>query len=84
MDALAPHPFWRGVVARLPAALKPKPERYAQVVAVSAQGKVLESLQHQAPDSYSPVTSALEHDGWLYLGSLSHAGLARLKLDARR
>jgi hypothetical protein len=38
-------------------------------------------LQHRAPDSYSPIASALERDGWLYLGSFAREGVARLKLD---
>jgi hypothetical protein len=40
----------------------------------------VESLQYDAPDSYSPVASAVERDGWLYLGSFAREGLARLKL----
>jgi sugar lactone lactonase YvrE len=81
VDALADRPFLRGVVAKLPKAVQPAPARHAFVVGVDVSGNVVEVLQHRAPDSYSPIASALEHDGWLYLGSFAREGVARLKLD---
>jgi hypothetical protein len=47
-----------------------------------ANGKPLESFQHDASDSYSPIASATEHDGYLYLGSFAREGLARFKLPS--
>lgn len=81
MDSLAGWPSLRSLVAKLPKSVQPAPARFAHVAALDPDGKVLESLQHDAPDSYSPIASALEHDGWLYLGSFAREGVARLKLD---
>lgn len=81
VDALAQWPRVRAVIPNLPDALQPAPERYAFVAAVDLEGQVVESLQYQAPDSYSPIASALEHDGYLYLGSFAREGVARLKLE---
>ncbi len=80
LDALAAWPMVRKLVSRLPAAVQPAPERHAYALAVDEEGRLVESLQYQAQDSYSPVASVLEHEGFLYLGSFAHDGIARLKL----
>lgn len=80
VDALAGSPFLRGVIAKLPKAVQPAPERHGFALAVGEDGKPVESLQHRAPGSYSPVATAIEHDGWLYLGSFRLEGVARVKL----
>ena len=80
MDALATHPWVRKVIARLPAAVQPAPERHAFALAVDETGKPVESLQHRAPASYSPIASVLEHDGWLYFGSFAREGVARVRV----
>lgn len=80
IDALAPYPFLRKLISRLPKAVQPAPERHAMVLGLDERGKVVENLQHRAPDSYSPIASAVERDGYLYLGSFAREGVARLKL----
>jgi sugar lactone lactonase YvrE len=80
VDALAHWPSLRSVISRLPKAVQPAPERHAFVLAVDEQGKSVESLQYRAPDSYSPIASAIERDGWLYFGSFLREGVARVKL----
>lgn len=82
LDALAGSPFAREVVARLPKAAQPAAQRHAFVLGLDAEGKVEFDLQHAAPDSFSPVTSVQEHEGWIYLGSLSYDGFARFPLPA--
>lgn len=82
LDALANWPTVRKLVARLPAAFQPAPEHHAFVLAVDEEGRVVRSLQHRAPDAYAPVASAIEHEGYLYLGSFARDGYARLKLEA--
>lgn len=77
-DALLPRPFLRGAVFRLPRALQPDPARHAWIVAVDEAGQVVDSLEHDAEDAYAPVTSAREHDGWLWLGSLERDALGRI------
>lgn len=80
VDDLAGNPFLRKVIARLPDALQPAPERHAMVLGFDVEGKLKHNLQYRSPDSYSPVTSATERDGWLYFGSFSQVGIARFKL----
>jgi sugar lactone lactonase YvrE len=80
VDALGPYPFLRKVISRLPKAVQPAPERHAMVLGIDESGKVVENLQYRAADSYSPVASAVERDGYLYLGSYAREGVARLKL----
>jgi sugar lactone lactonase YvrE len=79
IDALAPLPALRKVVWRLPHFLQPRAKRFAFVIGVDEQGKVVQNLQHDSPDSFSPVTSAREHDGWLYLGSLMRDAVGRVR-----
>ncbi len=78
VDSLAPHPFLRKVVSRLPAVLQPAPDQHGMVLALDEQGRAVDNLQDRSPTSYSPVASVIEHEGFLYLGSFSHAGIARL------
>lgn len=81
VDSLAHAPFVRSLIAKLPRAVQPAPARHAFVAAFDLEGKAVDALQYEAPDSYSPIASALEHDGFLYLGSFAREGVARLKLD---
>lgn len=80
MDFMAPYPRLRRIVGALPKALQPKPARHSYVLLVDPSGQPVESFQHVAPDSYSPIACATEHDGWLYLGSFAREGVARFKL----
>ena len=79
LDRLGPYPGLRKLVARLPQFLRPQPVRHAFVLALDLDGRVVETLQYRGDDAYAPVTTAREHDGWLYLGSLSDSGIARLR-----
>jgi sugar lactone lactonase YvrE len=78
LDLLAPHPFLRKVVWRLPMWTQPQPARKAFAIAVDERGRVVENLQDPSPASFAPVTSVREHEGFLYLGSLEREALARL------
>lgn len=80
-DRLAPYPFLRKIVRRLPAAVRPAPVNYSHVLAINDSGRVLHSLQDPA-GNLEMLTHALEHDGWLYLGSLSAPHAARLRWTA--
>jgi sugar lactone lactonase YvrE len=80
VDALAPYPFLRKVVARLPKAVQPKPQPHATVLAFDAAGKRVENLQWKDPVTYAPIASVIEHDGALYLGSFREDGYARYRL----
>jgi sugar lactone lactonase YvrE len=78
VDALAPYPFLRKVVRRLPRRFQPDPATHAWVVAIDEQGRIVDSLEWLAPSAYFPVTSVRERDGWLWLGSLSQRGVGRI------
>lgn len=80
LDMLADWPNIRRMVAGLPHAFQPKAARHAYVLLVDVEGKPVESFQHDARDSYSPIACVTEHEGWLYLGSFAREGVARFKL----
>lgn len=80
VDAMLPHPAIRRLVAKLPDALRPGTKRHAFVLGLSLDGKVVANLQDASSGSYSPITSALEVDGQLWLGSLERDSVARVPL----
>jgi hypothetical protein len=80
VDALAGHPWLRKMIFRLPKAVQPKPQPHAMVLAIDANGKIVRALQWKNEAAYFPVASAIERDGWLYLGSFKVGGYARVKL----
>ena len=65
-------------MARLPRSLQPAPARHGFVLGIDDAGRILHNLQDPRPGSYSPVTSVEEHDGHLYLGSLSHPAIGKI------
>jgi sugar lactone lactonase YvrE len=77
VDGLSGLPLARKMFSHLPV---PPQARDAHVIAVDESGKIVDSLEWKSSDSFSPITSVIERDGWLYLGSLTHAGIARVKL----
>lgn len=78
MDRLTTWPAVRKVLARLPVALQPAPDRHGFVLGIDGDGKVLHNLQDPSPGSFSPVTSVEQVGDTLYLGSLSYDALARI------
>jgi sugar lactone lactonase YvrE len=79
-DWLSPRPFIKGMMAKLPAFLWPKPQPYAFVVQIDEEGKILNSLQDPTGRHLHEVTSAFERDGYLYLGSLHNDRIGKHKL----
>ncbi len=79
LDLLAPYPFLRKIVYRLPMWLQPQPARHAFALALDEHGNVVANLQHDAPDAFAPVTSVREQGGFLWLGSLSREALGRIR-----
>lgn len=64
----------RKLVARLPEAVQPKPERTAWVMAFDAEGQVVHELRWNDAD-YGMVTGVCEHEGRVYMSSLAEAAL---------
>ncbi|MEZ4452592.1 MAG: SMP-30/gluconolactonase/LRE family protein [Nannocystaceae bacterium] len=79
VDGLSGWPGLRKAVLRLPEALQPAPVKHAIAVAVDDTGKVVAAPQYVDPSAYSPVSSVLEREGWLYLGSFAGDGVAKVK-----
>ena len=80
LDLLLPRPRLRELVARLPENLQPQPARHGFVVGFDeATGAVTHNLQDPA-GGYAPITSAREHEGHLWLGSLTEPALATISL----
>ena len=79
LDTLAPHPWARRVVARLPERLQPQPQRYGFVLAIDEDGNVVENLQDPS-GRLAELTGAREHDGRLYIGSLTETAVAVVDL----
>jgi sugar lactone lactonase YvrE len=77
---LSPRPFAKRVLAKLPGFLWPKPQPYAFVVKLDAQGQIVDSLQDPSGQRLFAVTSAMERDGYLYLGSLINDRIGKYKL----
>jgi sugar lactone lactonase YvrE len=78
LDFLAPYPFLRKVVLRLPRFVQPEPARHALAVAVDEGGRIVETLQDGSPGAFAPLTSVREHGGFLWLGSLERDALGRI------
>ncbi|MEV0946806.1 SMP-30/gluconolactonase/LRE family protein [Rhodococcus sp. NPDC049939] len=82
LDMIAPYPTLRIAVANLPDAVQPDPEHAGWVIALDAHGEIVRSLRG-GKGSYSPITGVREHDGWLYLGSLTADSIARVPIPLR-
>jgi sugar lactone lactonase YvrE len=77
VDRLSDAPFFRTMIQRLPAFVRPKAVAYGHVVAIDGAGRVLASLQD--PDgTYRLTTGATESRDYVYVGSLVMPSLGRL------
>lgn len=79
-DNLAPSPFMKKLIWRLPRALLPKPAKYGLVLELDADGKIVRSLHDTQGAHFWFITSAEEVDGKLYLGTLHDPRVGRLAL----
>ncbi|MFI6957879.1 SMP-30/gluconolactonase/LRE family protein [Nocardia sp. NPDC050408] len=75
LDRLLPLPgVLRRVVWALPRWVQPEPPRTVWVMAVDFDGKVVHDLQTEGTD-FAMVTGVVEHNGTLYLGSLTETAV---------
>lgn len=84
LDALLPHPQLRLMLARLPRFLRPRTPRQGFILGLDLQGKLVEQYQYDGDGAFGPVTSVREHQGALYLGSLSDRAIGRVSLAELR
>ncbi|MCK6524863.1 SMP-30/gluconolactonase/LRE family protein [Myxococcota bacterium] len=76
-EAIMRDPAWTRALLRLPPALRPAPERLGMALGIAPSGEILHNLQDPA-GRYAPVTSVVEEDGQLYIGSLSERAVGVL------
>ena len=69
VDAMAPYPFLRKLVLRLPRALWPVPPAYGHVIAFTEDGRIVADLQDPS-GAYAETTAVTETPERLYIQSL--------------
>jgi sugar lactone lactonase YvrE len=80
LDRLLPRPpILRTLVWALPERLQPQPHRTVWVLAYAPDGTLVHDLQGPG-DRYHLVTGVREHNGDIWLGSLTETALATLRL----
>lgn len=79
VDLLGRVPLLAKMAARLPDSLQPAPKRYAAVFGFSENGRIVHNLQ-DPEGRYAVITSAREHEGRLYLGSLHDSAVGVIDL----
>ncbi len=81
MDHLHPYPFAKKILSRLPKLFWPKPKPYGLVLALDEQGRVQRSLHDPTGKHLFEITSAREHEGFLYCGTLDYDRIGKYKLE---
>ncbi len=80
LDRLMPYPFLRKMLLRLPEVFTPGPVRYGFVLGLDESGRVVQNLQ-DPKGGFAPISSAVQHGGVLYLGSLLEPAVGRVPLQ---
>jgi len=84
VDWLAPHPFLRKIVWRLPLFLQPNPKRFAFALGLDLNGKVVRNLQDSSPQAFSQIGNVVEHKGKLYFGSIGERAIGRMPVPTSK
>ena len=84
LDFLLPHPFLRKIVWRLPSFLQPNIKRYAFVLALDTNGRVVRNLQDPSAQSFTQIANVVEHKGKLYFGSIGESAIGRMAVPSER
>ncbi len=77
LDPLLPNPFLRKVLWRLPGLLNAASAGEGYILGLDLKGNVIHNLQDPAGEVYPNTTSALEHNGMLYIAGYTD-GLGRI------
>lgn len=83
MDALHPRPWAKRLLSKLPRFAWPRPAPYGLVLELDEQGRALRSLHDPGGERVTQITTAREHEGNLYLGTLHERWIGRLALPLR-
>lgn len=81
MDNMHPSPFKKSLTSKLPKFLWPKPEPFGYVLKLDQDGIANLSLMDSKGAHLKEITSAIEKNGKLYLGSLYNDRIGILNLD---
>ncbi|HEY6046095.1 MAG TPA: SMP-30/gluconolactonase/LRE family protein [Pyrinomonadaceae bacterium] len=84
LDTLLRRPFLRKIVMRLPDFLQPAIKRYAFVLALDANGKVVRNMQDPSPQCFAEIANVVEHKGALYFGSIGESSIGRMPVPAAK
>jgi len=79
LDDIMPNPKIRSLYMKLPKAMHPGATHYGCIVGLDDNGNVTHNFQSSHP-KFVEITSATEHKGWLYFGSLVDTGIARIRI----
>lgn len=77
LDRLAPWPTLRRILLRIPSALRPTPAEYGQIIAIDDSGRVRDD-RHDPTGAFPKMTSVLETETDLYIGSVIAPALGRV------
>ena len=80
LESLAPYPFPRKVISRLPGFMRPDAEPYAGVFGLNSDGEVVYNLQDPDAKKLGIISSAQQKGGRLWLGSLKEKAFAYYNL----
>lgn len=78
MDFAHPRPWLKRAMLRLPRSTWPAPKHDGHVIGLDLDGRIVATLRDSAGERFSMITSVEEHDGMLYLGSLTREAFGRI------
>lgn len=79
LDRAHPHPAFKRVLLRLPSWMKPAAKAYGWVLGLDETGQVVRNLQDPTGRGFAFITNVVEHEGWLYFGSLRLPAVGRIR-----
>lgn len=78
MDFAHPRPWLKRAMLRLPRSTWPAPKHDGHVIGLDLDGRIVTTLRDPTGQRFSLITSVEEHEGMLYLGSLTREAFARI------
>ena len=80
LDLVHPFPMLKDILSGLPEALRPRHRSYGLVFEMDGTGRALRSFHDATGKRFRDVSSALESDGHLYIGTLTGTAIGRISL----
>jgi sugar lactone lactonase YvrE len=77
LDRLHPYPFLKDSISSLPESLMPKPAAWGIALELDADGRPLRSLHDPTGRRFRNTSSAFEHAGAVYVGTLTGTAIGR-------